>query len=266
MRNRSRVENGYRPTEINPDGGASAITEPSTDAAKQWDGWGTALKPALEPITMARKPIPGTVADNVQKHGTGALNIKASRIDPGTQVPGGGLKGGASSRNEGWQRPSHETGLATESHSAGRWPANLIHDGSEEVVSQFPETTSGANPTRRSSAKFKNAYSEFAGQESCEQHRGADSGNASRFFYTAKADSSERRGSKHPTVKPLDLMRYLVRLVCPIGSIVLDPFMGSGTTIEAARLENCKSIGIERETQYCSDAIKRIRQQVMFVG
>jgi site-specific DNA-methyltransferase (adenine-specific) len=238
------------------------VTAPSTESAKQWEGWGTALKPALEPITMARKPIPGTVADNVQKHGTGALNINGARID---------LGGDYKCKPNG--RPS-QTGLgdnydpskANQADTVGRWPANLIHDGSEEVVRQFPETTSGANPTRRSSAKFKNAYSEFAGQESCEQHRGADSGNASRFFYTAKADSSERRGSKHPTVKPLDLMRYLVRLVCPIGSTVLDPFMGSGTTIEAARLENCKSIGIERETQYCSDAIKRIRQQVMFVG
>lgn len=241
---------------------ASPVTSPATDSAKQWEGWGTALKPALEPITMARKPIPGTVADNVQKHGTGALNINGARID---------LGGDYKCKPNG--RPS-QTGLgdnydpskANQADTVGRWPANLIHDGSEEVVSQFPETTSGANPTRRSSAKFKNAYSEFAGQESCEQHRGADSGNASRFFYTAKADSSERRGSKHPTVKPLDLMRYLVRLVCPIGSTVLDPFMGSGTTIEAARLESCKSIGIERETQYCSDAIKRIRQQVMFVG
>lgn len=238
------------------------VTVPATDTAKQWEGWGTALKPALEPITMARKPLPGTVADNVTTHGTGALNINGCRID---------LGGDYKCKPNG--RPS-QTGLgdnydpskANQADTVGRWPANLIHDGSDEVVDQFPETTSGANPTRRSSAKFKNAYSAFAGQESCEQHRGADSGNASRFFYTAKADSSERRGSKHPTVKPLDLMRYLVRLVCPIGSTVLDPFMGSGTTIEAARLENCKSIGIELETQYCSDAIKRIRQQVMFVG
>jgi DNA modification methylase len=240
------------------------LTTPTTDMAKQWEGWGTALKPALEPITMARKPIPGTVADNVQKHGTGALNIVKCRIETSDKLSGSGsapLKHGGENH-----RPFHDKAESRgcHQHESGRWPANLIHDGSEEVVSQFPETTSGANPTRRSSAKFKNAYSEFAGQESCEQHRGADSGNASRFFYTAKADSSERRGSKHPTVKPLDLMRYLVRLVCPIGSTVLDPFMGSGTTIEAARLENCKSIGIERETQYCSDAIKRIRQQVMF--
>jgi DNA modification methylase len=236
----------------------------TTEAAKQWEGWGTALKPALEPITMARKPIPGTVADNVQKHGTGAINVDGCRIEAKDGVPlfGNGRREAVTAYANGLGCD----GRTGEVSTAGRWPANLIHDGSEEVVSQFPETTSGANPTRRSSAKFKNAYSQFAGQESCEQHRGADSGNASRFFYTAKADSSERRGSKHPTVKPLDLMRYLVRLVCPIGSTVLDPFMGSGTTIEAARLENCKSIGIERETQYCSDAIKRIRQQVMFVG
>jgi len=232
-----------------------------TDAAKQWDGWGTALKPALEPITMARKPIPGTVADNVQKHGTGALNINGARID---------LGGDYKCKPNG--RPS-QTGLgdnydpskANQADTVGRWPANLIHDGSEEVVSQFPESNGSGN-ARKLKRGIRQDGDGWGMQDAVGDLRDAGTGSASRFFYTAKADSSERRGSKHPTVKPLDLMRYLVRLVCPIGSTVLDPFMGSGTTIEAARLENCKSIGIERETQYCSDAIKRIRQQVMFVG
>jgi site-specific DNA-methyltransferase (adenine-specific) len=236
------------------------ITTPTTDMAKQWDGWGTALKPALEPITMARKPLPGTVADNVTTHGTGALNINGCRID---------LGGDYKCKPNG--RPS-QTGLgdnydplkANQADTVGRWPANLIHDGSDEVVDQFPETTSGGGPKPNTARSKVNTYGKPT--VSMSESYGSTTGNVSRFFYTAKADSSERRGSKHPTVKPLDLMRYLVRLVCPIGSTVLDPFMGSGTTIEAARLENCKSIGIERETQYCSDAIKRIRQQVMFVG
>jgi DNA modification methylase len=239
----------------------SAITAPATDSAKQWEGWGTALKPALEPITMARKPILGTVADNVQKHGTGALNINGARID---------LGGDYKCKPNG--RPS-QTGLgdnydpskANQADTVGRWPANLIHDGSDEVVEQFPESNGSGN-ARKLKRGMRPDGDGWGMQDAVGDLRDAGTGSASRFFYTAKADSSERRGSKHPTVKPLDLMRYLVRLVCPIGSTVLDPFMGSGTTIEAARLENCKSIGIERETQYCSDAIKRIRQQVMFVG
>jgi len=173
------------------------ITAPATEAAKQWQGWGTALKPALEPITVARKPFPGTVAENVLQHGTGAINVDGCRVGD----------------------------------ESGRFPANLIHDGSEEVVGLFPED----------------------GEAS-----------AARFFYCAKADPSERRNSKHPTIKPVALMRYLVRLVCPAGGVVLDPFAGSGTTIEAARLEHCRAIGIEREAEYCADILERLRQGVLF--
>jgi site-specific DNA-methyltransferase (adenine-specific) len=257
----NRTPNGCSGIRGNTFAKDKTITAATTDAAKQWDGWGTALKPALEPITMARKPIPGTVADNVQKHGTGALNINGARID---------LGGDYKCKPNG--RPS-QTGLgdnydpskANQADTVGRWPANLIHDGSEEVVSQFPESN-GIGNARKLKRGIRQDGDGWGMQDAVGDLRDAGTGSASRFFYTAKADSSERRGSKHPTVKPLDLMRYLVRLVCPIGSTVLDPFMGSGTTIEAARLESCKSIGIERETQYCSDAINRIRQQVMFVG
>jgi len=173
------------------------ITAPATEAAKQWQGWGTALKPALEPITVARKPFPGTVAENVLRHGTGAINVDGCRVGD----------------------------------ESSRFPSNLIHDGSKEVVGLFPDD----------------------GEAS-----------AARFFYCAKADSSERRNSKHPTIKPVALMRYLVRLVCPAGGLVLDPFAGSGTTIEAARLEHCRAIGIEREAEYCADILERLRQGVLF--
>jgi len=205
------------------------ITAPATEAAKQWAGWGTALKPAVEPVTMARKPLAGTVAENVLQYGTGGINVDGCRV--GTEVVGwsGGAAGGNTwdATNCGLSKPGEARPVT------GRWPANVIHDGSEEVVRLFPETD-------------------------------ADGGSAARFFYTAKADASERRGSKHPTVKPLDLMRYLVRLVCPVGGVVLDPFSGSGTTIEAARDEHCRSIGIEMNAEYLADTLERLKQGVLF--
>jgi len=144
----------------------------------------------------------------------------------------------------------------------GRFPANLIHDGSEDVVGLFPETASGmmkAGTQRQNTSGWAGAMPDETGVETY-----GDSGSASRFFYCAKADASERRNSKHPTVKPVALMRYLVRLVCPAGGVVLDPFAGSGTTIEAARLEHCRAIGIEREAEYCADILERLRQGVLF--
>lgn len=238
------------------------VTVPATEAAKQWDGWGTALKPALEPITMARKPMIGTVADNVQKHGTGAINIGGCRVGD-EDVSSSAIRKPGTLRHGGTNHRPHHDNLARETthgSTCGRWPANLIHDGSDEVVEQFPETTSGANPTRRSSAKFKNAYGEFAGQESCEQHRGADAGNAARFFYCAKASSEDRGpGNNHPTVKPVALMRWLVRLVTCETSVVLDPFAGSGTTLVAAKLEGRRAIGIELDENYAKIAVERLK-------
>ena len=204
--------------------------KPATEAAKQWQGWGTALKPALEPITVARKPFPGTVAENVLQHGTGALNVDGCRVGD----------------------------------ESGRFPANLIHDGSEEVVRLFPETTSGQlGPQHADNGKEAGRCGAYSGRQITTDYPG-DSGSAARFFYCAKADPSERRNSKHPTIKPVALMRYLVRLVCPAGGVVLDPFAGSGTTIEAARLEHCRAIGIEREAEYCADILERLRQGVLF--
>jgi site-specific DNA-methyltransferase (adenine-specific) len=167
-----------------------AITAPATEAAKQWAGWGTSVRPALEPITWARKPLIGTVAANVLQHRTGAVNVDGCKVD------------------------------------GERLPANFIHDGSEEAVSLL--------------------------------------GEADRYFYCAKADASERRQSRHPTIKPVALMRYLVRLVTPPGGLVLDPFGGSGTTAEAARLEHCRFLLMELSPEYCADAAERLRQGVLF--
>jgi site-specific DNA-methyltransferase (adenine-specific) len=223
---------GYRPAYTEKAGQPAPITAPATEAAKQWQGWGTALKPALEPITVARKPFPGTVAENVLQHGTGALNVDGCRVATsetlqGSTVPND-IRGGAFAAGH---NPNPRDIAAYRQSDLGRFPANLIHDGSEEVVGLFPED----------------------GEAS-----------AARFFYCAKADPSERRNSKHPTIKPVALMRYLVRLVCPAGGVVLDPFAGSGTTIEAARLEHCRAIGIEREAEYCADILERLRQGVLF--
>jgi site-specific DNA-methyltransferase (adenine-specific) len=205
------------------------ITAPATEAAKQWQGWGTALKPALEPITVARKPFTGTVAENVLQHGTGALNVDGCRVGD----------------------------------ESGRFPANLIHDGSEEVVGLFPETAPAKMSDRGKGKGDTGTYGVYGGDPGVRGHDDAG-GSAARFFYCAKADASERRNSKHPTIKPVALMRYLVRLVCPPGGVVLDPFAGSGTTIEAARLEHCRAIGIEREAEYCADILERLRQGVLF--
>jgi site-specific DNA-methyltransferase (adenine-specific) len=158
--------------------------DPITAAAVAWQGWGTALKPALEPITVARKPLIGTVAENALQHGTGAINVDGCRVGE-------------------------------------RWPANFIHDGSEQVTDLL--------------------------------------GSAARFFYCAKASKRDRdEGNHHPTVKPTDLMRYLCRLVTPPDGLVLDPFMGSGSTGKAAALEGFSFIGIEREAEYVAIAQARI--------
>lgn len=205
------------------------ITAPGSDAARQWQGWGTALKPALEPITVARKPLSGTVAANVLRYGTGGINVDGCRV-AGDMGP---------DRAEGKPRrtDNNKYGKSNETINPqsplGRWPANFIHDGSEEVMRLFPETD--------------------------------EEQSAARFFYSAKADKSDRgAGNNHPTVKPVDLMRYLVRLVCPMGGIVMDPFNGSGTTAVASRAEHCRYIGAELNEDYCRITIERLAQGVLF--
>jgi DNA modification methylase len=268
-----------------------------------WQGWGTALKPALEPITVARKPLgEKTVAANVLTHGTGALNVDGCRVASNGDKLGGGR---VSTDTEGWDRPwkhnpdaieaCKERGEAAQAkaESLGRWPANLIHDGSDEVVGLFPQSSGGHWSYKQ--AKDGGIYQH--GLKDMED-AGTDNttGSAARFFYCAKASKADRdegceglevrdnlkwasgdvgigafypdgtpRPQKdtkqrnfHPTVKPTALMRYLCRLVTPPGGIVLDPFMGSGSTGKAATLEGFQFIGIEREAEYVAIAKARI--------
>lgn len=234
--------------------GEAISGEAISGEAQQWAGWGTALKPALEPITMARKPFTGTVAANVLEHGTGALNVDGCRVAHGEKCRMMAPSQANISNPSEKHRQAGRREAVLELKPGGRWPSNLIHDGSDEVVALFPEQSSGANPTRRGGMGFHGA----AGQDQCQPQRGADSGSAARFFYTAKATAAERQGVTHPTVKPLDLMAYLCRLVTPPAGIVLDPFMGSGTTVKAAISEGFRAIGIERDPAYFEMAQHRL--------
>lgn len=209
-------------------GGASkmngvADVELTDPAALHWQGWGTALKPAIEPICVARKPLAKeTIVENVLWWGTGALNIDGCRVDlhEGDWLQEGlagdydRLDTAGREGSWGFKRVDREAGL-------GRWPANIMHDGSDEVMALFPK----------------------------------DEG---RFFYCAKASKKDRRGSAHPTVKPISLLRHLCRLVTPPGGTILDPFAGSGTLAEAAALEGFDFVLIEREERYFRDIKRRI--------
>jgi hypothetical protein len=276
-----RVENG---TVWGAKSSEFDLTAPATEAAKQWEGWGTAIKPALEPITLARKPPIGTVAANVLEHGTGGLNIGACRI--GTegatkrshQEPYGEGGRGDQGGSQNWR-----TGHKIEDINAGRWPANFIHDGSEEVLALFPDSDGSG------SARTLNRGQRDDGWGMADEPgllRDAGSGSAARFFYCAKASRDDRdegcgafelkaagglsgrndgslgsitqSRNPHPTVKPTDLMRYLCRLITPPGGIVLDPFTGSGSTGKAAMAEGFRFIGIEREAEYIEIARARI--------
>jgi site-specific DNA-methyltransferase (adenine-specific) len=221
-------------------GQSGDITFPATDAARKWQGWGTALKPAWEPIIVARKPLCGTVAENVLTHGTGGINVDGCRV--GTHDISCDLDYDCS------------CGAAGE----GRWPANVIHDGSRDVIDQFPRTAIGSRKAGRYLvAAGQGRFGEF-GEGQMPEIVG-DSGSAARFFYCAKASKADRDAdNKHPTVKPTDLMRYLCRLVTPPGGIVLDPFAGSGSTGKGATLEGFRFIGIEREAEYVEIARARI--------
>ena len=218
-----------------------------------WKGWGTALKPAYEPIVVARKPLIGTVAENVLAHGTGALNIDGCRIEgakPDTTRGAGGQHGAYS--------PLGAQGRIVDD-GRGRWPANLIHDGSEEVVGAFPMTKDGVAGKRTA----QNGDVMKTGLGAYDKAWGGygtpgEASSAARFFYSAKASKADRAGSKHPTVKPVALMRYLCRLVTPPGGTVLDPFAGSGTTGQAAIAEGFNAILIEREAEYLADIDRRL--------
>lgn len=259
-------------------------------------GWGTALKPAWEPILVARKPLIGTVADNVERFGTGALHIDACRV---AGAAGRGVWGSSNKHCQDLRRfnrsPDGEN-FRSEQHSAGRWPANLIHDGSHtilEAFSQFGNDKGAAAPVhRRRSDKFRNTYGAFNGNvDEAGSTFHADSGTLAIFFYCAKASRADRddgmsgfekqslhrssghqspgtfqsrntdRSARncHPTVKPTELMRYLCVLITPPGGTVLDPFMGSGSTGRGAMLGGFNFLGIEQEAEYVDIARARIR-------
>ena len=262
------------------------ITAPATPAAKQWDGWGTALKPAHEPMVLARKPLIGTVANNVLTYGTGGLNIDGSRVS-GEGYTQGGQNNSIAFGNNLEKQPRNDG-------SQGRWPANFIHDGSDEVVALFPTNAGAAAPVKSGfSGESNGIYSDYASKGDDGATFYGDSGSAARFFYCAKASKRDRNegldgfapirkvfmatkngtgepskglerfttepsANFHPTVKPTDLMRYLCRLVTPPNGIVLDPFMGSGSTGKAAMLESFDFIGIEQDSNYIKIAEARI--------
>ena len=215
---------------------------PATDAAKQWQGWGTALKPAMEPITMARKPFKATVAQNVQEWGTGAINIDGCRI--GEEE----IKTSAKIAGQSFQ---HDYNGCEESTHLGRWPANVLHDGSAEILQGMGEA-----------ARF------FYTPKACKDDRddGCEMMQVKQYSHDGREARNEtayqRNDSKahnfHPTVKPTDLMRYLCRMVTPTGGVVLDPFTGSGSTGRGAVLEGFRFIGCEMDADYIEIAKARI--------
>jgi site-specific DNA-methyltransferase (adenine-specific) len=265
-------------------------TAPSTPEAQEWQGWGTALKPAFEPVIVARKPIEGTVANNVLKWGTGGLNIHASRIPHNGKIANAGFAG----YGAGYDAHNHPNrkygnglgGIIAEPNEAGRWPANIILDPyTAELLDEQSGTQKDGVAVRRNTnpnafmpmsvyGKYKNATADsgFGG-----------SGGASRFFYVAKASKRDRneglddldaqrhsdreladgvggdnprnrtnqaKQNFHPTVKPTSLMEYLIKLVTPPNGTVLDPFTGSGSTGKAAILQGFDFIGIEMTEEY----------------
>lgn len=224
------------------------ITAPATAAARQWQGWGTALKPALEPITVARKPFKGTVADNVLEWGTGAINVDGCRITDGTET--GGEKPPYVPNNKNLVYGAGAGGGDWE-NTKGRWPANLIHDGSDE-------------PTELLGAAARFFYCAKASKK--DRDEGLDCFDAKyaprdNGFSNKISGSNLPRANIHPTVKPTDLMAYLCRLVTPPGGVVLDPFMGSGSTGKAAVREGFRFIGIEMDSEYLAIAEARIAHE-----
>lgn len=257
--------------------------------AMRWEGWGTALKPGWEPICVARKALDGTVAANVLRWGVGALNIDGCRVPTSDDLNGGAyaavggrspLPGAAAggAGGTGMLRPGSTVGAGFV-QPAGRWPANLVHDGSPEVEAMFPDSkgqNGAVGPEHGERKASANTYGEY-GPRPVAAPRG-DDGSAARFFnalpfteddmprliYCPKARMAERgEANRHPTVKPVALMRHLVRLVTPPGGVVLDPFGGSGTTGVAALREGLTPLLIEREADYAETARDRMWTEMM---
>ena len=262
-----------------------------TKGNTEWEGWGTALKPAHEPIVMARKPLEGTVVDNVLEHGVGGINIDGCRIDADSNAKSRVRKAGSEfGQNSGWN--DHQNVDTVYDPSNGRFPANVMHDGSDVVNDIFPKTSkSSGGGGSKTVSPSDNVYQGGWGHKEYDKTIGfGDEGSASRYFYCPKVSKSERNqglvefddkqyshdGRKksienpyqrnksisknnHPTVKPQELMKYLCRLVTPKGGTVLDPFMGSGSTGMAAKDEGFDFIGIEREKEYFEISEQRIK-------
>jgi site-specific DNA-methyltransferase (adenine-specific) len=263
--------NGYKTDGVSQSGGAFAegifnITAPATAEAKQWDGWGTALKPAHEPIVMARKPLDGTVANNVLTHGVGGINIDGCRVGEGTgetktvQYP--------DIRGNNYNNASGTVEYTVTNQ--GRFPANFIHDGSDEVLELFPFVKADGSAARffycaKASKKDRNE-----GLDGFEEKQTTGGGGLTADFRDDGSLETASAGGKygsikakqtnhHPTVKPTELMRYLCRLVTPPNGTVLDPFLGSGSTGKAATLEGFTFIGIEQLAEYAEIANARIK-------
>lgn len=238
-----------------------------TNAARQWEGWGTALKPAHEPIVLARKPLSeGTVAANVLKWGTGALNIDGCRVESGsrparsTDHSASGLtgNGGAVTYGSFAVRGSVSVGETNE----GRWPANVIHDNSDAVVSQYPQSA-GQQGDLNATGRDRPAKTCYGDMSAPLPHKArGDAGSAARFFYAGRANKADRAGSKHPTIKPISILEWLVTLITPPGGTVLDPFAGSGTTGAAARNKGFNCVLIEREAEYVADINRRLAMPI----
>jgi DNA modification methylase len=271
------------------DNGKPDITAPSTPEAQQWQGWGTALKPAFEPVIIARKPIEGTVANNVLKWGTGGLNIDGSRVgrQDGDVSTGGYGNGGIGMSSVGLNQGEGKD-AQWQTSTSGRWPANIILDPyTAELLDEQSGTTvskAGGRSTQKGTGTWASSTGVFASGQDRPRTGHTDSGGASRFFYVAKASKLDRnegleelpevrtgamsatadgtmltgsgnernttRQNFHPTVKPTSLMEYLINLVTPPNGTVLDPFAGSGSTGKAAILNGFDFIGIELTAEY----------------
>ena len=224
------------------------IRKPSPNASK-WGGWGTALKPAYEPIIVARKPLTSTVAENVLRHGTGAINVDGCRVGSDSEYHSGYHSEETKVQGQVYGWANSDKFLRCKPSAQGRWPANLIHDGGEEVVAGFPSAARFFYCAKASKADR---------DEGCEGLDNKEWRNEGAAIPERKNRPFLPSKNNHPTVKPTALMRYLCRLVTPLSGIVLDPFMGSGSTGKAAMLEGFDFVGIEKEADYIKIAEARI--------
>ena len=243
---------------------ARLLTAPATESARQWQGWGTALKPALEPITVARKPFKGTVAANVLEHGTGALNIDGCRV--GTDGSRTNSSQPRAERN-GFVK-GFVDGTETVIRDQGRWPANLIHDGSDEPTDLLGSASRFFYCAKTSRKDRNEGLDGFEGKTTSDKTGRKEGsvglvGDHDNKGQTANpfANGGGISQNNHPTVKPTDLMAYLCRLVTPHGGTVLDPFMGSGSTGKAAMREGFRFIGIEMDESYLKISEARIAHE-----